>query len=175
VVQTSGEWGGLTQGNYILGGEDIDADANNPLFQHEYGHYIQSQSMGPAFYPRIGIPSILSSGDHDFHPAEQDANRRAFLYFNRNVAGFQNDGVSPDDHTSDIPGENRGWDFFRNPLNIDGSGRRRQYVNFGSGLNVDRLNSIRVRAKFWDYFSTLNPGMADPVWVGIINALKYNR
>ena len=52
VVRTSGDWGALTQGNYIIGDASIAPDANNPLFQHEYGHYIQSQSMGPAYYPK---------------------------------------------------------------------------------------------------------------------------
>ena len=53
------------------GNRGLYADPHNRLFQHEYGHYLQSQSMGPAF-----------------QPFEQDANRRAFLYFNKNVDGF---------------------------------------------------------------------------------------
>lgn len=175
VIRTSGDWGGLTQGNYIIGDASIAPDANNPLFQHEYGHYIQSQSMGPAYYPRVGITSVLSSGEHDFHPVEQDANRRAFLYFNKNIAGFQNDGASRDDWTSDTPQANLGWDFRRNPLNFDGSNMRLQYVDYASGLNVSRLEGLHVKANFWDYFSMLNPGMVDPVVHGLINAWRYNR
>jgi len=86
---TKSGWGGIAQGTYINGDNSIDADANNPLFQHEHGHYLQSQSMGLAYYSRIAIPSVRSKGDHDFHPVEQDANRRAFLYFNKKVGGFR--------------------------------------------------------------------------------------
>jgi hypothetical protein len=175
VIRTSGDWGALTQGNYIIGDANIAPNANNPLFQHEYGHYIQSQSMGPAYYPRVGITSVLSSGDHDFHPVEQDANRRAFLYFNQNVGGFQNDGAGRDDWTSDTPQANLGWDFHGNPLNFDGSNTRLQYVNYASGLNVSRLEGLHVKANFWDYFSMLNPGMVDPVLNGLINAWRYNK
>jgi RHS repeat-associated protein len=46
VLRTNTSWGGVTMGSYIIGGNSIRADANNPLFQHEYGHYIQSQKMG---------------------------------------------------------------------------------------------------------------------------------
>jgi hypothetical protein len=124
VVQTEGSWGGVTQGSYILGDESIEADANNSLFQHEYGHYIQSQSMGWAYYPRVGIPSMRSKGVHDFHSVEQDANRRAFLYFNKNIDGFY---VSQDDFDNGVV---RGWNFFQNPLNVDGSNTRDQYVDY---------------------------------------------
>jgi hypothetical protein len=81
--------GGVTLGNYITGGENsIDADPNNPLFQHEYGHYLQSQATGPFYLPRYGIPSALSRGNHDYHPAEQDANARAYRYFSEHIKDF---------------------------------------------------------------------------------------
>lgn len=50
-----------------------------------------------------------------------------------------------------------------------------QYLDNRASLNMNSLNILRVMAKFWDYFSALNPGMTDPIWVGFINALKYNR
>ena len=74
------------------GNRGLYADPHNRLFQHEYGHYLQSQSMGPAFIPRVAIPSLMSTmyddKSHAFQPFEQDANRRAFLYFNKNVDGY---------------------------------------------------------------------------------------
>ena len=153
VVQSKGNWGGITQGSYIMGDESIEADANNPLFQHEYGHYIQSQKMGFAYYSRVGIPSALSSGNHNLHPVEQDSNRRAFLYFNKHVEGFQDDS----EHSSPSARDNWGWDFWRNPF-ADGvgtpalyKGRPINYVNYQNSVHVTSLDKIRVRAKWYNY------------------------
>ncbi|MDR0939582.1 MAG: hypothetical protein LBN29_09605, partial [Mediterranea sp.] len=80
------------QGGFINGPATLKADPNNSLFQHEYGHYLQSQAMGWAYLSRVGIPSFISASKeddmHDFSATEQDANRRAFTYFNENVPGF---------------------------------------------------------------------------------------
>ena len=105
VVSTRNDWTAVIQGSYIVGGSSLKADANNSLFQHEYGHYIQSHSMGWAYYPRVGIPSWQSEKgnykqnypNHDYHPVEMDANRRAFLYFNREMKGFKNDSFNADE------------------------------------------------------------------------------
>ena len=48
-------------------------------------------------------------------------------------------------------------------------------MDFTDKLARDRLNVIRVGANSWDYVSMFNPGMVDPVWVGIFNALRYNK
>ena len=166
VVKTRNDgWGGVTQGSFIVGDNSIEADANNSLFQHEYGHYIQSQSMGWAYYPRIGIPSIRSTGVHDFHPAEQDANRRAFLYFNEHVDGFYDVNMF----------DNRGWDFWRNPLDVNGSNTRGQIVDYRNPNHLTSLDKIRVRAKWYDHASWLLLPIGGPVWVGLINAGIYNR
>lgn len=164
VVKTRGEnWGGVAQGSYIVGDNSINADANNPLFQHEYGHYIQSQKMGLAYYPRVGIPSIRSKGVHDLHPVEQDANRRAFLYFNKNIEGFQDD-----EYLSD----SKGWNFSYNKLNVDGSGEF-QYIDFNNSNHLKSLNNIKVTAKWYDYTSWfMFPG---PIWMGLRNAYNYNN
>src|SRR6056297_1436407 len=47
VIQTGsrGYWG-ITLGGYITGSSYIKPDYKNSLFQHEYGHYIQSQKSG---------------------------------------------------------------------------------------------------------------------------------
>lgn len=51
--------------SYINGPESLAANSSNSPFQHEYGHYLQSQSMGWAFLPRVGIPSLMSAGNKD--------------------------------------------------------------------------------------------------------------
>jgi hypothetical protein len=68
---------------------------------------LQSKQMGLAYYVRVGIPAILSKGDHDQHPVELDCIRRAFLYFNQRDTLFKNDRYLSD---------SLGWDFFYNPF-----------------------------------------------------------
>ena len=74
VVSSGLQKGGLALGNYITGKKGvIEADANNTLFQHEYGHVLQSRAMGFAYIARVGIPSIFSAAgerDHNFFETE---------------------------------------------------------------------------------------------------------
>ena len=83
-------------GSYIIGNNTIEADPNNSLFQHEYGHYLQSQKYGFAYLPRYGAQSARGYDDVEF-----DANARAFKYFLKKTGG------------------NFTWDF-RNHRLIDG-------------------------------------------------------
>jgi RHS repeat-associated protein len=83
VVTFYGDWGAVTMGSFINGDNDLEADPDNALFQHEYGHYLQSQASGPFYLQRYGIPSLFSSGNHSLHPVEQDANKRALKYFSK--------------------------------------------------------------------------------------------
>jgi hypothetical protein len=78
----------VTLGSYIIGDRNISADPNNFLFQHEYGHYLQSQRFGFAYLTKIGFASARSEGNHNLHPTEQDANKRALYYFSTNDASF---------------------------------------------------------------------------------------
>lgn len=160
-----GSGGAVTLGNFLIGDEDLVADPNNSLFQHEYGHYLQSQEMGIAYLARVGIPSMLDNGDHDFHPVEQDANRRAFKYFNKEVGGFYQTEVEFT-HNRDN-GIRRGWDFQANPLNIDGSNRRGRYVDYRDSAQRQLLNNLSLRAEWYDYLDTIIPGA--------INNSKYNN
>ncbi len=78
-------FGGITVGSFIFGGNDLKAEDNNSLFQHEYGHYLQSQEEGFKYLFIIGIPSLISSYVNDYfgHNAfytEQDANGRSLRY-----------------------------------------------------------------------------------------------
>lgn len=50
AVETySAKWGGFTLGSFIIGHRGLHADPNNSLFQHEYGHYLQSRASGPLY------------------------------------------------------------------------------------------------------------------------------
>ncbi|NDW19892.1 hypothetical protein D0T53_13415, partial [Dysgonomonas sp. 216] len=75
----------------------------NPLFMHEYGHYIQSQRTGWGYLFSHGIPSIISAGNSEFYSRiydpeindwriltthrinwmEIDANKKAEKYFRK--------------------------------------------------------------------------------------------
>jgi len=119
AVESYGKWGGITLGNYINGGRGLQADPDNILFQHEYGHYIQSQRSGLFYFSKYGIPSLLSKGEHSQHPVEQDANARAFAYFNKrdeNYSGwnFEGNPIQNQNHRVRL----RWYDFFIGPTNI---------------------------------------------------------
>ena len=108
TVMSGNFWGtgsAVTIGSYIHGNHNLKPDFNNWLFQHEYGHYLQSQAVGPIYLQRYGIPSAFSGGpfknDHDYHSVEQDANARALRYFNKHINGFADNGS---------------WDFSSNPI-----------------------------------------------------------
>ena len=97
----------VTLGNFIVGSKDIKADPFNDTFQHEYGHYLQSQSMGLAYLLCVGLPSLFSDISdplsHKMKPFERDANYRSFRYFRHYVDGF----------------EDKSWNFKDNPLTND--------------------------------------------------------
>lgn len=114
VLKTSSIGGAVTLGNFIIGNSAIEANADNRLFQHEYGHYLQSQTFGLAYLYIVGIPSILNAsqhtGNHNFQRCEIDANRRAFVYFNKNIYNFY---TSREEYSSS---HKNGWDFYNNPI-----------------------------------------------------------
>lgn len=155
VVETWNEdWGGISLGSYIIGSRGITADPNNPLFQHEYGHYIQSQDSGPMYLSKYGIPSALSKEgvDHSLHPAEQDANARALSYFNRHESNYS------------------GWNFFSNPIV-----GYNQNLSFNDPVNQTAINRARLRLSWYDYLmSPLNATLVGIPIPGLINALILN-
>ena len=79
---------GVSLGSFIIGNFEIEANPGNRLFQHEYGHYLQSQESGWFYLSKYGIPSARSNSPHNQHPVEQDANARAFRYFSNTVSGY---------------------------------------------------------------------------------------
>jgi RHS repeat-associated protein len=175
TVSSGHNWGSgaVTMGSYITGNRNIKADPNNYLFQHEYGHYLQSQEMGPAYLSRVGIPSLMSAfhkdGNHIYQPFEQDANRRAFLYFNENVEGFYQ--TEAEYRYNQLNGIEKGWNFYDNPLDVNHIGyfSRWYYYDYKNAAHLELINSLTLKAKWYDYL--------DPVglFVGIGNGLYYNK
>lgn len=88
VVQSNSNFGGFTLGPYIVGNAKISGNPCQRLFQHEYGHYLQSMISGPVYLFKYALPSVISSYRYDFyghciHPVEQDANIRAKMYWDK--------------------------------------------------------------------------------------------
>ena len=160
VESFSSGWGAITFGNYIVGQNGIHADPEISLFQHEYGHYIQSQRTGPAYYARYGIPSMLSNPErHNHHPVEQDANIRAFNYFNRYVENF-----SGTDENSTYHGM---WKYKVNP--IDGM----DWQNYYNSRNAFLLQS-RLTPSFFAYLAGFAPVLGDFLYGGIQSIIDNN-
>ncbi len=79
----NGDYWAFTVGSFITGSKSSDV-----LFKHEYGHYLQSQTLGPLYLPLIAIPSVVSGAidtydEHDNRWFERDATRRGNKYLNR--------------------------------------------------------------------------------------------
>ena len=154
-MKTNGKWGGITLGSYIIGDNTIEAHPDNPLFQHEYGHYLQSQSMGWAYLPRVGIPSVLSSGTHDYHPVEQDANARAIQYFYKQTNG-----------TVD-------WKFDINPIGIRENNWTMDDYNTEEFQHALRTIRSQVKVSIKDYISWVSFPFV--VITGTENGAFYNE
>ncbi len=92
VVATDAFDGGVTLSSYITGRSNMRADPNDDLFQHEYGHYIQSQREGIAYLFNVAIPSTKTvdkgHAAHNANPVEQEANRLAIEYFDSRIDKF---------------------------------------------------------------------------------------
>ena len=124
VIKTYDYWGGITMGSFIIGDQSIIAADENPLFQHEFGHYLQGQEEGWLWTLDYGLPSLINAlhanyYEHNAFYAEQDANMRSFLYlskqygskyanekwnFNSNpIIAFNNYGASEDVAYQNVP------------------------------------------------------------------------
>jgi len=162
VVSTRKNWTAVTQGSFIVGGNRLKAEADNPLFQHEYGHYIQSQTSGWFYYSKYGIPSILSKRPHDLNPVEQDANVRGFKYFSTNINDF---------NWSDESGQHSLWDYNYNPiLNYDWS------APYDDTFNQLALQNGRLKLAWWDYLMfPCNITIAGMIFPGLWNTLITNQ
>lgn len=174
TVMSGDNWGkkAVTLGSFIVGDHSISADPNNSLFQHEYGHYLQSQSMGWAYLSRIGIPSLMSadgSGNHSFQVHEQDANARAFMYFNKKVPGFYQTSKQYKDNLKD--GLRKGWDFDTNPLDVYHKNAKGIYYDYHNAKDRELINGLKITAKWYDYSSWSVP-IVGTIGVGIYNGKR---
>lgn len=113
VVETYEQhWGAFTLGSYIYGSRGIEAKPDNYLFQHEYGHYLQSQASGLFYLQRYAVPSLVDAAGgsiHKYHPVEQDANIRAYQYFMKKIPGFNMKNIVS-------IYENGKWDNYKNSI-----------------------------------------------------------
>jgi hypothetical protein len=125
---------GMALGSYIIGNNTISAHPDNSIFQHEYGHYLQSQSVGPAYLPGYALPSLWGDSrkyGHDYNPVEQDANVRAIQYFYHKTGGkFV-------------------WDFKSNPIGYPGT--RWKMSDYFSAEFQALLRNLQVRPSWHDY------------------------
>jgi RHS repeat-associated protein len=161
VLQTNhnnlflGKYGtGITLGSYIIGNNSIEADPNNPLFQHEYGHYLQSQAAGWAYIPRYAIPSLLGNNHFmgpDYNPVEQDANVRAIQYFNKKTNG------------------NFEWYYKINKIGSSTCNWNSSTYNTEGFQDV--LNSSKIKPKWYDYACWFGPLFIDSEF----NAIYYSN
>jgi RHS repeat-associated protein len=162
VVSTRGDWTAVTQGSYIVGDRSLKADEKNPLFQHEYGHYIQSQSSGWFYYSKYGIPSLLSKKPYDLNPVEQDANVRAFNYFSAEIDNF---------NWSDDSGQHSHWNQYSNPIND-----YNWSLSFNDDSNQHSLINGRLKLAWWDYLMwPCNVTIVGMIVPGLWNTLITNQ
>lgn len=108
VITYKGKFGAFTLGSFINGGRNLHAVPDNALFQHEYGHYLQSQSSGLFYMYRYGIPGLIDAASKSKHRkfvTEQDANIRAFKYFHKHAPEFDIGKINGTD-----------WKFSINPI-----------------------------------------------------------
>lgn len=148
VTTTSfGDGGAVTLGSFIIGDKNLRADPFNKTFQHEYGHYLQSQSMGWAYLFRVGIPSIISAskrdGSHRHRSYERDANRRSFMYMNKYVSDFY---MSEEEYNYG----KRIWDFKYHPIRPKGEKEYVDYREIQQFVN-ELLRHLSISAKFDKY------------------------
>lgn len=117
--------------------------------------------MGWAYIAKVGIPSLRStiiseSDEHNYRRFEQDANLRAFKYFNKYVEGFYE---SPSNY---MPNDGKGWNFKKNPLvsksNNDYSNNYIDYRNKDVMAQVEK--SLSIKAMFYHYISII-PGFLE--------------
>ena len=83
---------GITIGSFIkmkingkIEGDFTEYVLSNPLFMHEYGHYIDSQRMGLTYLINVGVPSLstANSSTHKEDWYEMNANKNAERYFRK--------------------------------------------------------------------------------------------
>ena len=96
VSKMRGLFGAFTLGSFVIGDRMISASPDNSIFQHEYGHYLQSQATGFLYLFKYAIPSLYSAAitnrnnyyGHMYSKPEQDANKRALNYWTSTIKNY---------------------------------------------------------------------------------------
>ena len=143
VESYSRSWGGFTLGSFVVGDRGLQADPTNSLFQHKFGHYLQSQAFGIFYLPKFAVPSLIDAagdGNHKLYFTEQDANSRAFTYFNEHIKNYNKNGTD--------------WKRFNNP--IDGYDWSKPYDDLS---NQKALSKNISHFKFYDFALVLPPSL----------------
>ena len=104
VTNENSDGSGISFGSFlnindtkVVTGSFDNYATHNPLYMHEYGHYIDSQSFGLGYLPIIGLPSAISAARqetelmpdgkscsvHRSYWTETRANNNAAVYFAR--------------------------------------------------------------------------------------------
>lgn len=114
----------FTIGHYSMGPKGYRADWRDHLFVHEYGHYIQSQRMGPYYLPIIGISSLLSTAftsdlsgvQHDQRWFEVNASKLGGEYFDKHYGrGKSNYDPNSEDFFDFKLFQTGGYPKYKNP------------------------------------------------------------
>lgn len=95
-----------------MGERGITNNPNDMLFQHEYGHVLQSRTSGFMYLPKYGIPSLFSTGKHSLYWTETDANARALQFFMVNDSNFKIENWAFGENDNPIPGYDPKKSFF---------------------------------------------------------------
>ena len=82
----------ITFSPFIIAQRGTEADPNDRMFQHEYGHVLQSRDAGWSYLFSFGLPSLWSATinspeKHNSFSVEQDANKRGYEYFYNKTGG----------------------------------------------------------------------------------------
>lgn len=108
--ENAGKRNGVSIGNHIninikdeITGSFDERVLSDPLYMHEYGHYLDSQTFGWSYLFAIGIPSLYSASKAKNDPTqnhrdfwtETRANRRAKKHFNKYYDIDWNTATSP--------------------------------------------------------------------------------
>lgn len=113
VLDSDIEGGAFTVGSYIIGPEGFKPDFRDHLFVHEYGHYIQSQRLGPFYLPLVALPSVTDyylagTSLHHTRWYEANASKLGANYFDsefgKGAKGYHTGSPDHFDKTSFVTG-----------------------------------------------------------------------
>ena len=110
--------GAFTIGSYINAGNG----STNQDIMHEYGHYLQSHSVGPSYLFNYALPSLVNAretpqgnNEHNAFWVEQDADIRARNYFGDSNWNYDAYQILGDPHNPDYTNKYANWYNYMGP------------------------------------------------------------